>query len=81
MKDLDPKSLIIGFLTAVLVTVAMGNALAANQVGKYQLAVYGAKKYVVDTTNGKVGEQTLNHTQTGYVWKENGLGKGFVAVP
>ena len=28
MKDLDPKSLIIGFLAAVLVTVAMGNALA-----------------------------------------------------
>ena len=54
MKDLDPKSLIIGFLAAVLVTVAMGNALADKPVGKYQIAYHGkeGKMYIVDTTNG-----------------------------
>ena len=54
MKDLDPKSLIIGFLTAVLVTVAMGNALADKPVGKYQIAYHGkeGKMYIVDKTKG-----------------------------
>jgi hypothetical protein len=54
MKDLDPKSLIIGFLTAVLVTVAMGNALADKPVGKYQIAYHEkvGKMFIVDTTNG-----------------------------
>ena len=54
MKDLDIKSLIIGFLTAVLVSVAMGNALADKPVGKYQIAYHGkeGKMYIVDTTNG-----------------------------
>ena len=54
MKDLDPKSLIIGFLTAVLVTVAMGNALADKSVGKYQMAVDASGPWLVDTSNGKL---------------------------
>ena len=54
MKYLDPKSLVVGFLTAVLVTVTMGNALADKPVGKYQIAYHGKeeKMYIVDTTNG-----------------------------
>ena len=54
MKDLDPKSLIIGFLAAVLVTVAMGNALADKPVGKYQIAMGVEDVWLVDTSNGKV---------------------------
>jgi hypothetical protein len=53
MKDLDPKSLIIGFLTAVLVTVAMGNALADKPVGKYQIYGFNTDLYLLDTTTGK----------------------------
>ena len=54
MKDLDIKSLIIGILAAVLVTVAMGNALADKPVGKYQLAIDARGCWLVDTSNGKL---------------------------
>ena len=62
MKDLDPKSLIIGFLTAVLVTVAMGNALADNQVGRYQMVYHHVNNELklLDTSTGRVWYPNVN---------------------
>jgi len=56
VKNIDIKSLIIGFLAAIILTVACGAVLAGKQVGKYQIAYdhHEAKMCVVDTSTGKV---------------------------
>jgi hypothetical protein len=55
MKDLDPKSLIIGILATVLVTVALGNAVGGKE-GRYLAFTSGGKPTwaVIDTTNGDI---------------------------
>jgi hypothetical protein len=51
MNRIDPKSLMIGFLTALSLYLLLGQAAAApSQVGRYQLVAIPGALYVMDTT-------------------------------
>jgi hypothetical protein len=53
-SKIDTKSILIGLLAGVAVTLVVGAAIPTNQVGRYQIAGAGNHAVIVDTVTGQV---------------------------
>ena len=64
-KQIDFKSLVIGILITVCITLAMGasNYPGTSSAGRFQIALRDNHAYVLDTVNGRVWERYLPSSQ------------------
>ena len=56
---IDTKSILIGLLAGVAVTLVVGAALPINQVGHYQVAGAGNHAVIIDTVTGQVWQSYM----------------------
>ena len=68
---IDLKSVLIGILFGVIVTVAVGAGYQAAQVGRYQATVGNGHGLIIDTTTGQawqcyLGTETGGSTDSGF---------------
>ena len=65
------KIFFLGMLTAVGLLLVMGAASGTSEIGRYQIAAWGAARgdyyrsgyYVLDTRTGKITDQGAEQTQ------------------
>jgi len=62
MKKIDLKSLLIGFLTClvVILTLSFKPIENSSEIGKYQAFGTDKKKYMIDTSTGVLYYQMIN---------------------
>ena len=62
-NKIDRKSIFVGLLFGVVVTLVVGAALPSNQVGRYQISGAGNHAIILDTVSGQAWQVYLPATE------------------